>query len=93
VRGPDRGAKTGKQWRYPDEVTALLGCGEVPLRWRRLYALPVDLYVRPGEHAALEWKDVDVERSFVHVHQALDVRTGLVKATKTGITRRVPIQP
>jgi hypothetical protein len=30
-------------------------------------------------------------RGFVHVHQALDLRTGLVKATKTGITRRVPV--
>jgi hypothetical protein len=35
VQGPDRGEKKGKQWLFPDEVSALLACPQVPLRWRR----------------------------------------------------------
>jgi integrase len=91
VRGPDRGDQRGKQWLYPAEVKSLLGCATLPLRWRRLYALAAYLYLRPGELAALEWSDVDLEHGLVHVHQSLDLRTGRVKATKTGITRRVPL--
>jgi integrase len=99
VRGPDRGEYKGKQWLYPSEVAALIayeggdGAPGVPLRWRRLYALAAYLYLRPGELAALEWKDVQLEHGYVHVHQALDIRTGRVKPTKTGITRKVPIRP
>jgi integrase len=91
VRGPDRGDRKGKQWLFPGEVSAVLACVDVPLRWRRLYALAVYLYLRPGELAALEWKDVHLEQGFVHVHQALELRSGATKATKTGTTRRVPI--
>jgi integrase len=91
VRGPDRGDYKGKQWLYPREVTAVLESSDVPLRWRRLYALATYLYVRPGELAALEWRDVDAQYGIVHVHQALDLRTGTTKSTKTGVTRRVPI--
>ncbi len=91
VRGPDRGARKGKQWLYPSEVTALLARGDVPLRWRRLYALAAYLYVRPGELAALEWGDVDLERGIVNVHRAIELRGGEEKATKTGTSRKLPI--
>jgi integrase len=93
VQGPDEGEPTAKQWLYPDEVSALLACPEVPVRWRRLYALATYLYLRPGELAALEWKDVELSSGYVHIHQALDQRTGKAKATKTGVTRKVPIPP
>ena len=93
VPGPDRGEKKAKQWLYPSEMTTLLACADVPLRWRRLYALAVYLYVRPGELAALEWADVNTESKYVLIHQALDLRTGETKPTKTGITRKVPIRP
>jgi integrase len=82
VQGPDRGQPTAKQWLYPSEAAALLACVDVPVRWRRLYALATYLYLRPGELAALEWADVDLEHGIVHVHQALDLRTGAAKATK-----------
>jgi integrase len=97
VRGPDEGETTAKQWLHPDEASALLACEPsadapgVPLRWRRLYALAMYLYLRPGELAALEWKDVHLAKGYIHVHQALDLRSGLVKSTKTGVSRKVPI--
>jgi hypothetical protein len=47
--GPDRGERKAKQWLYPIEVQALLACEDVPIRWRRLYALGTYLYLRPGE--------------------------------------------
>jgi integrase len=99
VRGPDAGEKKAKQWLFPTEVEALLacvGCDDapgVPLRWRQLYALMVYLYPRPGELAALEWRDVHLDHGFVYIHQALDLRSGAVKSTKTGYTRKVPIHP
>jgi len=91
VRGPDTGEDKAKQWLYPNEAEALLACEDVPLRWRRLYALAVYLYLRPGELAALEWRDVNFEQGYVSIHQALDIRADKIKATKTGITRKVPI--
>jgi len=93
IRGPDRGEKKGKQWLYPAEMEQLLACDDVPIRWRRLYALATYLYLRPGELAALEWDDVISAQRYVHVHQALSLRTGKVKPTKTGVTRKVPIHP
>lgn len=91
VRGPDRGGSKSKQWLFPVEMARMLACEDVPVRWRRLYALAAYLYVRPGELAGLEWSAVNLEQGYVHVHQALDMRTGKVKPTKTKVTRRVPI--
>ena len=45
------------------------------------------------ELAALEWKDVYLDRGVVSVRQALDLRTGEAKGTKTGHSREVPIHP
>jgi integrase len=95
VRGPDRGAGASKQWLFPSEIRALLGCAEVPLRWRRLYALASYLYLRPGELAALEWGDVDLARGHIVVRRALDLRTGEAKGIKTSkegvVKRTVPV--
>jgi len=93
VRGPDRGALKSKQWLRPVELLALVSCVEVPLRWRRLYALASYLYLRPGELAALEWADVHLAEGYVAIHQSLNLETGELKATKTGLARKVPIRP
>jgi integrase len=93
VRGPERGVKKSKQWLYPSEVTKLLACQDVPIRWRRLYALSVYLYTRPEELAALECEDVNLEHGYVFIHRAVDLRTGEIKPTKTKRTRKVPIKP
>lgn len=96
VTGPDREAPRAKQWLYPSEVQALLNCEEIPLRWRRLYALAAYLYLRPGELAALEWRDIDFDRGRVIVRQAFDLRSNTIKGLKTsrsGVKRRtVPMR-
>ncbi len=81
VKGPDRGEKKSKQWLYPSEVLALLSHELVPVRWRLLYALAVYLYLRPGELAALDWSDVNLEHGFVNVHRSLDLKID----TKSGV--------
>lgn len=91
VRGPDRGGSKSKQWLFPVEMAKVLACEDIPIRWRRLYALATYLYVRPGELAGLEWSAVNLDQGYVHVHQALDLRTGKLKSTKTKVARRVPI--
>lgn len=95
VAGPEKQDQDAKQWLFPSEVEALLACEAVPLRWRRLYALMIYLYVRPGELAGLEWIDVDLARGTVEVRRALDLRTGKTKGIKTsrsGVVRRtIPI--
>jgi integrase len=93
VPGPDRGARKAKTYLYPTEVQKLIACEQIPLAWRRAVALSVYLYVRPGELRALRWEqEVEVERRIVHVHRSID-REGDEKATKTGKTRRVPLEP
>lgn len=63
VAGPDRGAKKAKQYLYPSEFARFVASPEVPLRWRRLVALLVYLYPRPGELRELRWDDVDLEHA------------------------------
>jgi integrase len=92
VVGPDRGAKKAKAYLYPSETETILACEDISIAWRRAVALSVYLYVRPGELRALRWEeDVDIERTIAHVHRSID-REGEAKTTKTGLTRRVPIE-
>lgn len=93
VHGPDRGARRAKVYLYPAEFAQLVAHPDVPLRWRRMFALTTYLYARAGEVNALTWADVDLERGVVHIHRSTSRRTGESKSTKTGGTRRVPIEP
>jgi integrase len=92
IQGPDAGVEKAKTYLYPEELLALVHCKMVPIRWRRLFALSVYTYTRPGELAALEWSDVDFQRGTIHIHRALD-DDGNMKSTKTKQTRRIPIEP
>lgn len=90
---PDRGASKAKQFLYPNEMSKLLACDEVPVRWRRVFALSTYLLVRAAELEALGWDDVDLERGVVHVHRSLRRYSREEKTTKTGDTRRFAIEP
>lgn len=93
VQGPDRGARTAKQYLFPSEFRRFVECADVPLRWRRVVALAVYLFPRAGELRVLRWDDVDLEHGTIHVHQAADRRTGETKSTKTGEARRFAVEP
>lgn len=98
THGPERGEKKSKVYLYPSEFTSLVSCEAVPLRWRQIYSLSVYLATRAGELEVLRWDDVDLEHRVVFVHKAIDRRAkgaekGKTKSTKTGVTRRVSIEP
>jgi integrase len=95
VEGPDRGDTKAKQFLWPAMFLAFARDDRIPISWRRLLALSAYLYVRPEEMAALEWDDVRIEEGFVLVHRAMAMHStdrGRVKSTKTGTTRRIPIE-
>ncbi len=52
---------------YPDEDRTLLACLEVPLCFRLLYGFIAREGLRPGEAAALTWRDVDLKRGTVRL--------------------------
>ncbi len=92
VAPPDRGVKKVKAYIMPTEFLALVSSDDVPLRARRLYAIAVYLYARPGELEALEWEDLDLERGTVHIHRAIHYDTGEIKPVKTQEARRFSIE-
>jgi len=95
VKGPERGEAKAKQYLYPSEFTRLVAFNDeekVPLRMRTLYAAAVYTFARAGELEALTWDDVDLEHGVIHITKAVDRKTGEVKSTKSGETRRVPIE-
>ncbi|MEZ4301534.1 MAG: site-specific integrase [Polyangiaceae bacterium] len=100
VPGPDGGVQRSKPWLYPCDFAALMACGRVPVRWRRLFAVAAYLYLRASEVAALSVDDVDLVGGVVLVHRAArrigrrGASTSVsTKPTKTMITHRVPIEP
>jgi len=95
VEGPDRGHEKAKPFLWPSMFLAFVRDDRIPLAWRRLLAVATFLYLRPQELAALEWEDVRIDEGVVLVHRALAMHStdrGRIKHTKTGTTRRVPIE-
>jgi hypothetical protein len=93
VQGPDRGEAKAKVYLWPAEFAQLLASAGVPLVWKRFFTLTTYLYAGAGEVNALTWKDVDLERGVVHLHASANRKTGDVGTTKSGTTRRIPIEP
>lgn len=94
VEPPDRGDDRDRTYLYPSEFQRLITCKDIPVEWRRLYALAAYTLSRAGELKALRWDAVDMERGVIHFRQATDRRErGAVKSTKSGKTRRIPIEP
>ncbi len=99
VQGPDRGGTKGKSYLYPSEFLKVVSCKDVSLADRRLLALAVYLFVRPGELEALAWEDVDLEHQSVNIHSSLERKpkkgadTKARTTTKTEAPRRNPIEP
>jgi integrase len=93
VEAPERGARKSKQYLYPSEVLKFLACEDVPLDLRRAVAISVYLFVR-DELRALRWDegDVDLEHGTLSITRSL-ARTGSIKPTKSGETRRFAVEP
>jgi integrase len=70
-----------------------VSCEGIKIAFRTLYAVAVYTYARSNELAALTWDDVDLEHGVIHITKSIDRETREVKGTKTGTTRRLPIEP
>jgi len=94
VKPPERGDKKAKQYLYPSEFLQFVTCGRVPLRLRRATAIAVYTFVRDGELRELRWDggDFDLEHGTLSVTRSV-TRTGAVKSTKSGETRRFAVEP
>jgi hypothetical protein len=79
IAAPDRDGDKELQLLYPNEFIALISCEDVPLEYRRLYALVTYLFLRGGELKALTWPDVDIDRGIVSVRRTYDCNTGRIK--------------
>lgn len=93
VLPPLKGVERVGAYLYPAEFAAIVVCARVPVRWKRLITVASYLGARRGELEPLDWAAVDLDRKFVSVHQAVDADTRDVKGTKTGVARKVPIEP
>lgn len=93
VHAPERGSRPAKQYLYPSEFELLVGCKGIDLAFRTLYAVAVYTYARSNELAALTWEDVDLAHNVIHITKSVDRATHKVKSTKTGTTRRIPVEP
>lgn len=92
IVGPDRGATKSKTSLWPAEALTFFRSDDIPIRWRRLVALAIYIYPREGELEALEWGDVDLDAGTIHIHRALERRSGETETTKTEMPRRIPIE-
>jgi integrase len=92
VAPPEHGDRKAKVYLYPSELSRLLACAAVERPFRTMYAVAVFTYARAGELQALTRDDVDLEHNVIQINKAIDRETGLVKSTKSGETRRIPIE-
>lgn len=59
--------------------------------WYPVWAMALCTGMRSGELMALEWNDVDMENRLLTVSKSYNGRMKLVKSTKAGYWRKVPI--
>lgn len=59
--------------------------------WYPIWAMALLTGMRSGELYALEWNDVDFENKLVRVTKSFNKRLNVIKSTKAGYWRNVPI--
>jgi integrase len=87
VAGPDATASRSSTFLYPSEFLRLVSCEQVPMVFRRLYAVTVYLFPRAGEMRSIRWEDIDLKTGRVHIHMSVD-RKGSEGRTKTDADRQ-----
>jgi len=92
VESPDDGSIKRKTCLYPCEFLQLVSCEEVPLRWRRIYAVAIYTYGRASEHDALNPRDVDLDHGTIQIHRAVNLHTGDVGTPKGDAARTIQIE-
>lgn len=86
---PKRGDSKQRPWLYPSEFARLVACENIPIEWRRTYAIAAYTGLRPNELRALTWGDVDLEAGCMNVSKAFDTVAADTKKTKSAAGQRV----
>jgi integrase len=61
--------------------------------WYPIWAFALLTGMRSGELYALEWNDIDLENNLIRVSKSHNNRLNIIKSTKAGYWRTVPISP
>ncbi len=61
--------------------------------WYPIWAFALLTGMRSGEMYALEWNDIDLENNLIRVSKSHNNRLKIIKSTKAGYWRTVPISP
>ncbi len=93
VRGPDVLPDREGTYLFPREAAALLACDAVPVRWRAIYAVALYTGLRRGELVTLRAENVKLAEGYIAISKAHNRATKGEKCTKSGKTRRLPIEP
>jgi integrase len=64
---------------------------ELQNEWYPIWAMALLTGMRNGELYALEWSDIDFENSLIRVSKSYNSRLKIVKSTKAGYWRNIPI--
>lgn len=95
--GTDKVPGARRKWRYTrEEVEVFISDVRVPPARRMLYAILFLAGVRAGEAAELRWRDWDPKRTplgCLTVERSWASKRRLIKGTKTGVSREVPVHP
>jgi integrase len=94
VKSPERGDRKAKQYLYPSEFLTFVSFEDVPIKLRRAVAIAIYTFVRDGELREIRWDggDLDLEHGRLSVTRSV-TRTGEIKSTKSGETRRFAVEP
>ena len=61
--------------------------------WYHIWAFAFYTGMRSGELMALQWKDIDLEKKIINVSKSYKRSQNLLKSTKSGYWRSVPVSP
>lgn len=74
------------------EIKRFLECAkQLDSPWYPIWAMALLTGMRNGELYALEWDDIDFENLIIRVSKSYNSRVNIVKSTKAGYWRNVPI--
>ena len=75
-----------------EEVRTLLGrANEDDNVWYPIWSFAISTGMRSGELMALQWRDIDLEKGIITVSKSYNNSRRIIKCTKAGYWRSVPI--
>lgn len=76
---------------FPEIQKLIVMAKEVEHPWYPVWMMALNTGMRSGELYALEWADIDFDLNLITVSKSYNNRMDIVKSTKAGYWRKVPI--